>query len=308
VPEPGFWEREGRSPVLGSLIATTLIVALYSLAGNIVLLAYMLGDMRGFSSGDWIQLRHGILDRYRSPILVLTMAFEFLFFGLGTYLLFRRWHGGSTRKRFRLGLPKPAALPLAVLGAVGLFPLALFAGDIFSRAFPFLRELERSSGGLVRAQSPGAWALVVAAICLTPALFEEFLFRGYLQGTLSRGLKSPWSWILSGGFFALVHQNYIGLGALLVIGIYLAYVFDAGGSIWAGSLVHFLYNGAIVVLANLDDHALLPWAFDADGLIRVRVVAAFLPLGAAGILALAALKRRRLAAPSPGAEAEVSAR
>jgi membrane protease YdiL (CAAX protease family) len=303
VPEPGFWEREGRSPVLGSLIATTLIVALYSLAGNIVMLAYMLGDMRGFGSGDWIELRHGILDRYRSPILVLTMLFEFLFFGLGTFLLFRRWHGGSLRERFRIRLPAPAALPIAVVGAVGLFPLAMFAGDIFSRAFPFLRDLEQSSGALVRAESPGTWILLAAAICVTPALFEEFLFRGYLQGTLSRGMKSPWSWILTGGFFALVHQNYFGFGALLIIGIYLAYVFDAGGSIWPGSLVHFLYNGAIVVLANLDDHALMPWAFDPRGLVRLPVVAAFLPLGIVGVWSLAAIKRKLLAAALSGAQA-----
>lgn len=305
MAERGFWEREGRSPVLGAFIATTLIVALYSLAGNIVFLAYMLGDMRGFASSDWIQLRHGILTRYREPILVMTMGFEFLFFGLGTFLLFRIWHGTSLRERFRISLPAPAALPLAVLGAVGIFPLALFAGELFSRLFPFLRELEGANENLAHAGSPGAWALVVAAICVTPALCEEFLFRGYFQGTLSRGMGSPWSWILTGGFFALVHQNYFGLGALLIIGIYLAYVFDASGSIWPGSLVHFLYNGAIVVLANLDEHAVLPWAFDGRGFVRLPIVAAALPLGIAGVWSLAAIKRtRRITAGPRAIEAE----
>ena len=229
----------------------------------------------------------------------MTMAFEFLFFGLGTFLLFRRWHGTPLRERFRIALPAPAALPFAVIGAAGILPLALLAGEIFSRLFPFLRELEGSGANLVSAKSPGAWVLVVAAVCVTPALCEEFLFRGYLQGTLSRGMKSPWSWILTGGFFALVHQNYFGFGALLIVGIYLAFVFDAGGSIWPGSLVHFLYNGAIVLLGNLNDFSSLPWAFDARGFVRIPIVVAFLPFAAAGVWSLSAIKRKRRAR-SPG--------
>lgn len=288
----GFWEKEGKSPILAALLGTTLLAALYSFAGNIVVLAYMLGDMSGIASANWEQLRSGIMDRYRVPILAITMAFEFLFFGLGTYLLFRRWHGTSVRERFRIALPAPEALPLAVIGAAGLFPLALFAGDAFSKAFPFIRELEKPSESLVHASGPGSWVLLVAAICVTPALFEEFLFRGYFQGTLSRGMKSPWSWILTGSCFALVHQNYIGLGSLLIIGIYLAFVFDSGGSIWPGVLVHFLYNGAVILLAN--GKISLPWAFDGDGFVRGRVVLAALPLAALGIASLLLVKKKRL--------------
>jgi len=298
---PGYWERRGKSPVLGAIIGTTLIAALYSLAGNLVMSFYMVGDMLrdpeslSAAGKGWEEARSLVMNRYRAPILSMTILFEFLFFGAGTLILFKAWHGVSVRERFRLGLPRPVTIAFAVLGAAGLFPLAILAGEVFTRAFPFLRQLEESGSGLVRAESPRDWALLVAAICVTPALCEEFLFRGYFQGTLCRGMASPWSWILTGSCFALVHQNYIGLGALLVIGIYLAFVFDSSGSLWPGAVVHFLYNGTIVLIAN----GALPlgWAFDATGLIRPLVVAAALPLAALGILALGAAKRARLAGP-----------
>jgi hypothetical protein len=105
-------------------------------------------------------------------------------------------------------------------------------------------------------------------------------------------MRSPWSWILTGSCFALVHQNYIGLGALLVIGIYLAFVFDASGSIWPGALTHFLYNGSIVLITN---GVLAPsWAFDANGFVKGGLVLSALPLAALGIAALALQKRGRL--------------
>ncbi len=280
--------------MLGALIGTTVIAALYSLAGNFLALAYMLGDMASRPSQSWDALRSGLVDRYRVPILGLTMAFEFLLFGLGTLALFRSWHGASLRRRFRLAPPSPAAFPLAAIGAAGLFPLAMLAGEAFSRAFPFIRELEKPSEGLLRATGPGSWGLLIAAICVTPALCEEFLFRGYFQGTLSRGMRSPWSWILTGSCFALVHQNYVGLGALLIIGNYLAFVFDSSGSIWPGVLVHFLYNGTIVLLSN--GVLSLPWAFDGEGLLKPAVALAGLPLAALGIGPLLILKRRREAA------------
>lgn len=280
----GFWERKGRNPALGAFLATTMIAALYSLAGNLVFMVYMLGDMGGMRGIDWSSFRADIIERYRAPMLILTMAFEFIFFGVGTYAVFRRWHGTPLGERFRLRLPVPAALPLALVGLAGLFPLAALAGEIFERAFPFIREFEASSESLTKATDPGSWALLVAAVCVTPALCEEFLFRGYLQGTVGRAVKSPWSYIITGGFFALIHQNYFGLGALLIIGIYLAFVFETSGSIFPGMLVHFCYNGIAVVLSNARQP--LPWAFDARGFVRPAFVLAALPLAAVGIASL----------------------
>lgn len=287
----GFWEKKGRNQALGAFLAVTLIVALYALGGNLVLSVYMLGDASGMTSIDWNEYSKTIISRYRGPILIATMVFEFLFFGAGAWFLFKKWHGVELRTRFRFTLPKISSLPAAVLGAAGLFPLALLAGEIFSRAFPFIRELEERSESLLQASGGASWILLICSICITPALFEEFLFRGYLQGTSSLRFKSPLSWILPGAYFALIHQNYFGLGALLVIGLYLAFVFEASGSIYPGMLVHFLYNGTVLLLSNAVE--LPSWLYAESGFVKPWVVAAALPFAAAGVCGLVLPRRAR---------------
>lgn len=209
------------------------------------------------------------------------MVFQFLFFGVGTWFAFKNWHGADLIVRFRFSLRRPLVLPAAILGAAGLFPLALFAGEIFSRIFPFLRIIEERSESLLRASGPGSWALLICAICLTPALCEEFMFRGYLQGTSSLNLKKPVSWILPGLFFALIHQNYFGLGALLVIGLYLALLFETSGSIYPGMLIHFLYNLSILLLSNAPSPPV--FLYDDSGYIKLGIVAGALPVAAVSI-------------------------
>jgi membrane protease YdiL (CAAX protease family) len=280
----GFWEKKGRNQALGAFLAATLIVALYEIAGNLVLSFYMLGDASTMQSINWSEYSKHIISRYRTPILVATMVFEFVFFGAGTWFIYKKWHGVDFQTRFRFSLPKLSSLPAAVLGAAGLFPLAILAGEIFSRAFPFIREIEERSESLLQASGSASWILLISSICITPALFEEFLFRGYLQGTSSLRLKKPLSWILPGAFFALIHQNYFGLGALLIIGIYLAFVFETSLSIYPGMLVHFLYNGSVLLLSNAE--VIPSWLYGESGFINLWVVAAGLPLAALGIVGL----------------------
>ncbi len=291
--QPGFWERKGKNPALGAFLAATLILATYGLAGNIVVGAYMLGDASGLKLEDFSEFSRNIVSRYQIPMLAATTVFQFLFFGAGTWLVFRNWHGAHLRDRFRFSLQRPLVLPAAVLGAAGLLPLALFAGEIFSRLFPFIKIIEERSESLLRAYGPGSWALLVCSICVTPALCEEFLFRGYLQGTSSLRLKKPLSWIIPGLFFALIHQNYFGLGALLVIGLYLAFIFDASGSIYPGMLVHFLYNGSILLISNAPSPP--AFMYDDSGFVKLWIVAAALPLAAAGIVSLFLAGRRVIA-------------
>jgi uncharacterized protein len=292
----GFWESKGKNPALGAFLAATLIVALYGLAGNLVMGAYMLGGMDSLKSGDWGEMSRDIVNRFRGPILAATTVFEFLFFGLGTWLVFRAWHGAELRARFRIKAPSLLAIAAAAAGAAGLFPIALLAGEIFERAFPFLKEIESRGVNLLEASGTASWALLVISICLTPALCEEFLFRGYLQGTASLRLRSPLSWMIPGAYFALIHQNYFGLGALLVIGLYLAFVFEASGSIFPGMLVHFLYNGSILLLSNAPSPP--AWLYGESGFVRLGVASAALPLAAVGIGGLVLIRRKSVAAPA----------
>ncbi|HAP43254.1 MAG: hypothetical protein A2087_08135 [Spirochaetes bacterium GWD1_61_31] len=289
-----FWEQPGRNPVVAAFVLCALIMAVYGFLGSTVsgglVFIDTIGDILHDSgavgtpdakAGDILEMMAQVYRRYQVPILVLTTLLQFaVFFGL-TALVFRAWHGRPIGGYFRLGRPRPLALLLAGLGTVCLLPVAIFLGELASRALPILRQLEGIGNALVEADSPAEWALVIFAIGVTPALCEEFLFRGYFQRTLDRGLRQPWSYIVSGLFFALIHQNYFGLAALSLVGIFLGFVFARFGSFWPGVAVHGLYNGVQVIMANRP--AWFGWLFDANGFVRLPLAG----LGLVGFLLVA---------------------
>lgn len=60
----GFWERKGKNPALGAFLSTTIILALYGLAGNVVIGVYMLGDVSGLTFEDYGEFIRTIVGRY----------------------------------------------------------------------------------------------------------------------------------------------------------------------------------------------------------------------------------------------------
>ncbi|MBU0954535.1 MAG: CPBP family intramembrane metalloprotease [Spirochaetes bacterium] len=276
----GFWESEGRNPLIAGFVVSALIMAVYGFLGNGFSLVMVFADQirqalgpQGSSeliSGNFLDTIAQTYQRYQVPILSLTSVLQFaVFIGL-TALVFRAWHRLPLGKYFRISRPSPIQLLLAAIGTVFLLPVAIFLGELSSRAFPILRELESVSNGLLEARSLPGLLGVLFAIAVTPALCEEFLFRGYLHRTLSRRLSQPWSYLVSGLFFALIHQNYFGLATLALVGIYLGFVFSRFDNIWPGVLVHFMYNGILVLMLNYSDSFAL--AFRPDGFIQYPLV------------------------------------
>lgn len=87
--------------------------------------------------------------------------------------------------------------------------------------------------------------LVMAAI---PALGEELLFRGVIQGTLLRstGKVHLAVWITALGF-ALLHSEPFNLLPLLFLGGILGYLRVYSGSLWPAVAGHFINNAALLV-------------------------------------------------------------
>lgn len=293
LSQTGYWERRGRNPALGAFLGTTLIMALYSIAGNFVVMGYIFGDMARMKTSDWATMASSVYARYRDVILICTMAFEFLFMGGGTLWLFKKWHGLPVRESFRCRAPRSLlAYPLALIGILALLPAVIYLSDIFERAFPIIRKIEESTGqnSLIKATDTRSWILLVLVICFTPALCEEWLFRGYFQGRVGTKLAAPWSYILTGSYFALIHQNYFGLGSLIVVGIYLAFLFETSGSIYPGMIVHFCYNCIILILSNMKKLPL--WTFDGSGWIRIPLLLASLPVAALIVFLIVFVSKR----------------
>ncbi|MEK6795540.1 MAG: CPBP family intramembrane glutamic endopeptidase, partial [Spirochaetota bacterium] len=172
-----------------------------------------------------------------------------------------------------------------------LIPLVNATGDLFTRLFPVLKEFEKVGNVLVTVHAPWQWAFLILAIGITPAICEEFLFRGYFHRTLERSFGAPGVYFLSGTVFALIHQNYFGLIALILVGSYLGFVYQRAGSIFASAATHFAYNTTLIVLVNVP--AVGGFIMNTDGTTRWQAVIASIVLGSSAVTGLQLLSGKR---------------
>jgi membrane protease YdiL (CAAX protease family) len=290
----GSWERPGRNPLGAGFTGILLCGALYSTLGSLSLsVAVAVATSRDHSwirADNFIEIVREYYDRFQVPILLVTAVAEFaVFFGL-TFLLVRRWH--SSRPARYLAYARPAALDLvlAVVGAVTVVPLAELLDSWSYVLFPILRELRGGGASLLAIRSPGQLVLVIGAVAITPAVCEEVLFRGWLQGTLRRRLSVPITILIQGVLFALFHMSPLSIAALAFVGFYLGYLFDRCGTLYASMTAHCIYNLTIIGLINVDPH--WPWLVTAAGDIGLPAVA-FSTLLFALTVALVELRSRR---------------
>jgi len=107
--------------------------------------------------------------------------------------------------------------------------------------------------------------LMIIFALVSPAFFEEFFFRGVIQGNLERALGQNQAWIYGGVLFGLAHviPNYFVAGFDLVGGIFQVIQQTISGwmfgilymktrSLWPGMVAHFLTNGVLAsIIASI---------------------------------------------------------
>ena len=105
--------------------------------------------------------------------------------------------------------------------------------------------------------------LALALVAASPALCEEFFFRGILQPALHRHMK-PWLAIVLGGcLFGLVHGQIVAMPAHVLLGMALCFVAYWTRSVWYTLLWHFIQNGIAVVIGYFSE-AILEMSGGAD--------------------------------------------
>jgi membrane protease YdiL (CAAX protease family) len=95
------------------------------------------------------------------------------------------------------------------------------------------------------------YPLLLLGMGILPAVFEEFLLRGLLYGSLRHLMDKNVSVAIVAGIFTLVHQQYdwyILLLYVLPLGVFLGYARANTGSIWTGVFLHMLNNCVSMML------------------------------------------------------------
>ena len=90
-----------------------------------------------------------------------------------------------------------------------------------------------------------SWLWLGALAVLAAPLFEEFIFRGLIQGGLRRSLPAWQAIVISAAIFAIVHPPASML-PVFVLGLCTGWAYERSGSLLAPMLVHAMYNGVVL--------------------------------------------------------------
>ncbi len=255
----GSRSREGVEPGITATIIVLVLGSLYFLIGNLGAVGFIAarvfrelaaGGGAGFDAAVLAESLQGFIAENRLWLLAFQDACQ--------WGIFLAWAYAWTRKSLSRKVAAYARYDAAPAGMIALgvvVALVLIPGlDPISRAIdallPAYRRLSEASAALYAWTNPAEAAAVVFSISLTPAVCEEFVFRGVYQRSLERSLPFPWHFIVSGAVFALFHQSPLGLLSLIPVGIFLGLLYWASGSIWPGMAFHAAYNGLILILVN----------------------------------------------------------
>jgi len=226
-------------------------------------------------------------SRFATTTVVTLIAFIAAPALLMTVVLTR-----SPRKTLLLRMPRPAAIPMAVLLAIVIHPVGVALAEGVRWLYPFSNDmLEQLEGvtGLI-ADAPGIWSLLVV-LALAPAICEELAFRGFILSGM-RHMGHKWAAIFASAvFFGATHGILQQSITACAVGAVIGYLAIQTGSLLPGILFHFVYNSLTLLMATTipewaDQHPAFRWLYSTgpEGLMYNLPV-----LLAGGLLAAAAL-------------------
>ncbi len=152
----------------------------------------------------------------------------------------------SDRLMFRA--VKPSTILMTILFALTISPLITLC-NLISQIFVDNTVLEYSTDII---DTPMPVAVFVMAIL--PPLCEELAFRGVVYGGYRRDCRPVGAIFMSALLFGLMHGNVNQCVYAFVMGVAMALMVEATGSIWPSILIHAFINLRTVVAMFLLDH------------------------------------------------------
>lgn len=217
----------GRHPIVRSLVSVVIFLVIVFELGPAII--YTLA-----------QIIFGSFRVTDSPTILLFMEagnFAFLFgITAGMALLEHRKIGdyglpsrGLFGKNFWLG----GLLGITEISAlIGL--IAAFGGYSFGNL-------------ILHGEGAFRWGGVHLVLFLIVGLYEEFLFRGYAQFTLGRGIGFWPSAVLLSAGFGYVHisnggENWVGAASVAIVGLLFAFTLRRSGNLWYAVGLHAAFD------------------------------------------------------------------
>lgn len=132
---------------------------------------------------------------------------------------------------------------------------------MFEALEAMLKQMEETAADfterMLQVDTIGGLLVNLLVIALIPAIGEELTFRGMLQQSLTKRIKNVHVAVLLSAFiFSFIHFQFYGFLPRMFLGMILGYMFYYSGSLWTSILMHFVNNGAAVVVGYLEHKGL----------------------------------------------------
>ena len=230
------------SPLLFIFISLSVVFFLFQIIG---------GGITFMMLGEDIEISP---DNVTLTRLILTFA-QFMFI-LVPALILVMLQDNNFKETFRLKKPKMSVFVLAILGILVIQPFLQtylyyqnelifnlpFGKEVITQLKELFDSLETTTEKLVSANSVPEFLMIVIVIAVTPAICEEFLFRGLVFKNFEKIIPASKAIFFTGLLFALFHFHPFNLVPLTVLGIFLTFIVYHSGSIYTAIVCHFINN------------------------------------------------------------------
>jgi len=186
----------------------------------------------------------------------LAITFAQYMFILAPVLFLNMLQGNNVKTAFRLRMP---VIPVFILAAAGIIILQPFlqmimyyqneiilnmplGSEYVRKVKEFIDILEKETLKIVTSYSLLEFIVVTFVVAVTPAVCEEFMFRGIILTNFEKITKIWKAFLFTGLIFAVFHFHPFNLIPLILLGFYLAFVTYYSRSIFTAIFVHFLNN------------------------------------------------------------------
>lgn len=234
----------------GVLAATVLAVAIVVLAtaagygaASVFDLWSHMREPRAYAAGEFEALFTGKVAFSLFAFQIVTIALVLLANAS------RRRATGTGFLSFAMPRGGVGTLALAVIALISL--ATCFASLVFVFNPDALRHDLQPFAEMMKSRT---WWLILLAAGVGAPLAEELLFRGLVFGALRQSpLGFAGATIITSMSWAMLHANYsdYGLGAIMLIGLYLAWLRERTGSLLTPIVCHGVYNSLIIMLMVL---------------------------------------------------------
>ncbi len=242
----GSWEVPDRNLTTAAILVFIIVFVIYAYAqGFIGMIALAL---HGSGTGSSRQAHETVIQvlsaramSQKGPIRLSVIISQFIFLLLPTVWFIRRWHTRDLLRYVRLRKIPLAEILLAFIGAILFFFVSAGISNFIMHQIHFPDFLARIDSLVFAANTPSELVWVIVVVCVTPAICEETLFRGYIQRTLERtmGVKSLF---VAGILFGLYHMRPLNLVSLSLFGMLIGYFAYRSKSLLPSMTAHFTYN------------------------------------------------------------------